>query len=70
MWFLRLRNKESKKKAEQALVEAVEAADEVNKLEKQVNSVTSKIHEMTRRNHFAETLEGVIIRPRRSANDA
>lgn len=61
MWFLRRKDRESVKKADQALEEATQALRKTKRRDAEVNSITSTLREIREVNHFAETLLNKVI---------
>jgi len=63
MRFLR-RNKSEKNDAAKAVEEAQKNLEETKETGKEVSEVANALRRIRERNHFAEQLEAVIIRPR------
>ena len=63
MWFLR-RNKESSEDSKKALEDAQQNLERVQRRGREVSRVAKALKDIRERNHFAEQLESIVIRPR------
>lgn len=70
MWFPRLRrDKKALAAATTALGDAQRARGDIETHADVVARLSEAVHEHVHRNHFAERLEGIIIRPGRGFRD-
>lgn len=66
MWFLRRPENKSGDEAEAALEDAKAKLQEVQNRGEEVTALSSAIRQIRQRNHFAETLEALILQTRGS----
>lgn len=66
MWFPRLRRKSilGRVLSQKALEDAEHNLSEVKKRSREVSQISNALKDIRERNHFAEQLEAIIVRPR------